>query len=264
MKTKLFLITFVLSLMLMGTVLAEPPFAEEGAGSFSTGYFIEYTPIGVYQTGEDLKVNTHVFNISNGYEIDNATTVCKFSLFNKSGHHIISNVAMDYDTTSEDWEYSIGGGNLTINGEHSYLVDCQDSTNYLGGFVNVEFLTTGLGETTGDIVEGLIWLLFILAVLGNISFLVLTLVKLSTVSETIFGILTSWAFLVLMIIVNFQSGLMTTTFIGTLSGFFITILIWSNGVLPLISLVITMFVKGTQKKKPLSVQELTGRSPFKY
>ncbi len=145
-------------------------------------------------------------------------------------------------------------------GTHTLKTTCW-TPNEVGS--STQFIkVTVTGETTGEIVEGLIWFLFILAVLGNITMLILILVKLVTVRETIFGVLAAWAFYVLMIIVNYQSGLMTTTFIYDISGFVITILTWSNGVLPAISLVVTMFFKGMQKKKPIGINELTGRSPL--
>jgi len=122
---------------------------------------------------------------------------------------------------------------------------------------------TKTGETTGDFMETLIWFLFIAAVMGNLIFFILILVKLVTTNETVFGVLSAWGFYILMLVVNYQSGFLTTRYITTLSEVFLNLMRWSNVVLPIISLVITMFVKGTKQKRPIGVEEFTGKNPLR-
>lgn len=144
-KEGLFLFIFMFLLINISSIDAQPPFVEEGANVFTEGFFVEFTPLSNYKIGDNLKINAHVFNISNGREIDNSTTVCKFSFFNRTGFHVISNVNMTFDLESEDWEYLLDGKNISTSSDYAYLVDCQDTTNNLGGFVAVEFQVTPNG-----------------------------------------------------------------------------------------------------------------------
>lgn len=130
--------------LLFPLVNAQPPFAEEGA--FTEGFFVEFTPIEIHKVNQTLQINAHVFNISNGVELDNATVICTISLFNQSGHHLIDSVNMTFETVGNDWEFVIDGPNFTTLGNYAYLTDCQDSVNGLGGFVAVEFEMTGTAE----------------------------------------------------------------------------------------------------------------------
>ena len=111
--------------------------------------------------------------------------------------------------------------------------------------------------------EIFIWILFIICIVGNITLLILILVKLATTNETIFGVLMAWGFYTLLLITNFLGGYLVTTYIENITDLFLTIFVWSNVVLPVISLVVTMFVKGTKKKKPVGINEITGPSPLR-
>lgn len=124
----------------------------------------------------------------------------------------------------------------------------------------ISFEVTKSGESNfGDIGVMFVYILFTIALVGNVVFLFLTIAKLATSNETLTGVLVSWGFFILMIVVNFLGkNYINSTFIESLSDLTITITTWSNGVLPLISLVVTMFVKGTQKKKPISIKDMTG------
>lgn len=146
-------------------------------------------------------------------------------------------------------------------GIHTLKIVCN-TTGEIGGVYQTVSITR-TGETTSNIIEGLTWFLFVVSIIGNTIFLVLILVKLVTVKETVFGLLEAWAFYLLLLIVNYMGGFMTSDFIASRTDFLITILTWTNGVLPAISLAVTMMIKGTQKKKPISVNEFTGKTPFR-
>lgn len=126
------------------------------------------------------------------------------------------------------------------------------------------FVITKQGMNNGgDNLEIFTYILFIIATLGLFVTLILTLIKLVTSEETIFGIMITWSFLILMILCNYLGQTyVTSTFVENLSSTFVTITIWSNGVLPLISLIVSIFIRSTQKKKVLSPQEITGTFNF--
>lgn len=137
------LIFIFLFLLVFTPFVSAQPFVE--TAQFAQGFAVEFTPLGVYPNGEDIQINAHIFNISNGREIDNTTANCRFSLFEGDGEHVINSVNMTYVDVplgSGDWEFLILGSNFTDNSDHSYLIDCQDATNSLGGFVAVEFTIT--------------------------------------------------------------------------------------------------------------------------
>lgn len=149
-KGGIFLGVFVISLiLLLGLGIAAPPFVEEGASGLLGGFFVEFTPITIFKINSDIQINAHVYNISNGIRIDNATTNCVAHLFNQTGFHVINNINITFDIDGQDWEYIILGGNFTTPGIYAYLVSCQDPTNELGGFVAVEILI----ENTGEVLE---------------------------------------------------------------------------------------------------------------
>lgn len=199
---------------------------------------------GIYEINNNLNVRS----ISNGSSLN-------ISVYYPNSTVLINNQPMT-QLNGNVYNYTLTVPNIW--GEYKYNYCNTDGTSCK----EESFHANLRGEKISNIGEGLAWLLFIIAIIGNITFLILIMVKLVTAQETIFGVLSAWGFYLLMIIVNYQSGLMTTSYIFDLSDLFITIFTWSNGVLPVISLVVTMFIKGTQKKKPIPVDEITGRTPF--
>lgn len=155
---------FFLFLFSLNIINAQPPFIGGGSNTFSSGYFVEFTPIFTYEHGKDIQINAHVFNISNGIEIRNETTICKFSFFDKTGNHVINNQNMTFDTIGEDWEYIIPTSNLTENNIYAYLINCQDKTTGLGGFVIIDLEITRTGKRL-SVEESYIYLILSIGVL---------------------------------------------------------------------------------------------------
>jgi len=101
--------------------------------------------------------------------------------------------------------------------------------------------------------------LFILSLLGLFYTFFLGLGKLATADTTFYDVLLSWSFYILVIIVNHLTAhYVEDVFMYNLTNQFLTLTVWTNGVLPLISLVISFFVRGTQKRNVLSVKEIGG------
>lgn len=159
-KRFIYLFLSIFLILSLVSISAVPPFAEEG--SFTEGIFVEYTPLGTFKIGDTLQINAHTFNISNGVELDNSTVICKFSLFNRTQYHIINNINMTFETVGNDWEYILTEGNISTPSDYAYLIDCQDSTNKLGGFVAVEFEVTRNGKAPpNDIVKVVFFAMFL-------------------------------------------------------------------------------------------------------
>ena len=87
----------------------------------------------------------------------------------------------------------------------------------------------------------------------------LNVFKLITASETIYGVLSSWLFIVLMLISIYLNNYLLDSYASSLSNTFLDISIWTNGVLPVIGLIVSMIYKGFNKKRPPSIQDVSGR-----
>lgn len=160
--------------------------------------------------------------------------------------------------SGDDYLYA---NNLT-SGVGTYLVYGICDENGVKGNWQFSYFISKNGEApAGDNFIIFTYILFIVAAVGMFSMFIFTLAKLVTASETLFGVLTSWSFLLLMLIANYMAkSYILSDFIQNISeSFLTTAFMWVAGFLPLVGLVITIFIKGTQKKKPLGVQEFTGR-----
>jgi hypothetical protein len=120
MKGKIWIYVFVL-IMLVCFVNAQPPFQESSAGTLD----ISFQPTDVFEVGELLQLNFHVFN-STGFKVDNSTTSCEFHLFNDDGTHFIIQDLL-FDEVSEDFFINITASNTTDLGigDYGWLVNCN-------------------------------------------------------------------------------------------------------------------------------------------
>ncbi len=143
-KEGLAIFIFMFLLINISLINAQPPL-EQGANNFAEGFEVEFTKLDIFKVNQTHLFNVHVFNISNGVQIRNLTTVCSFHLFNSSGHHLIDQFNMTFNQFGLDWELEVAGGNFSYVGEFSYLVNCQDPINSLGGLISIGFETTKNG-----------------------------------------------------------------------------------------------------------------------
>ncbi len=124
---------------------------------------------------------------------------------------------------------------------------------------SVMALTPDGSVAAGDNMNIFITTLFIITTLGLFYTLFLTIGNLVTAEETIYAVLLSWGSYILLIIVNHLTAhYVEDVYMYNLSENFINLTPWTNVVLPLVAFIITFFIKNTQKKKLMSVQELGG------
>lgn len=229
--------TIVLMLMMCMILVVNVTAQEQ-----TLGYFKQYSDIELLQVCSNCTYN----NISRVLYPNNSVAVSEAAMTKEGTYYYY-----DLSNASALGEYKVYGyGDL--NGETT-----------VWGYTL--YVTKSGEENPGDIFIIFLYTLFLLATFGIFITLFLTIIKVSLARETVYGVLFSWSFLVLMIFVNYLSkNYITNDFVSSLSGIFITATIWTNGVLPVISLIITMFIKGTQKKKPISPEEITGniRRPY--
>lgn len=144
-------------LCLIGLVTAQPPFSQ--SVGFTDGYLIEFPQQGTIPQNQDYLFNFHVYNLSNGFPIDNSVTDCFFHLYDNSGLHLIE-TNLDYVSENE-WQINVTQGNFTREGDYSYIVQCNSSI--LGGFQSVGFEVSNADRQI-NISESIIYILLTIGV----------------------------------------------------------------------------------------------------
>lgn len=237
-------------------------FSKQGALYFTNdGVIVNTLVYDVIKANENITLYMTPYQL-NGKTYDNSSVDCRVGIVNPDGTrlYLLEQANFTVIGNNDIWTATLPGSFLYETGEYLFNWDCQDGTR--GGYFNSHMAVTINGELAGDTMQIFIWVVFITATIGNILLLILILVKLATTRETVFGVLMAWGFYILMIVSSYLGGFLISSYITDLADIFLTIFVWSNGVLPVISLIITMFVKGTKKKSPISIEEMTGRVPF--
>lgn len=126
-------------------------------------------------------------------------------------------------------------------------------------------ITPSGNEVAGGNFLIFLYLLFGVILVLMLYTLVMTVVKVVTVSETIYGVLFTWCvYLSLLVLSWLTSNYSTSGFLRSNVDLFSTIARFTHIVLPLLSFIISMFARSMEKKRPLKVQEITGRSFVGY
>lgn len=248
----------VLILMLMLIFL---PFINAAAVQVSTatGMQIDYPKYDIIKNGSDHRFHLHVINST--ATKTNLTTSCLLHVYNQTGWDLdIGSQFMEFEAyNGVDFAKTVSGGNFSKVGIYSYVVQCNSSNEV--AFASGQLLVTNSGyELAGDNFTAIIYILFIFAVSGLMYTFLLGLAKLATGETTVYDVIISWAFYILLIIVNYLgTQYLIRTFVQDLSSTFLTLTVWTNGVLPVISFIISIFIRSTKKRKLLAIQEIAGR-----
>jgi hypothetical protein len=150
--------------------------------------------------------------------------------------------------------------NTNITGLYSYSwnpngIDCSEK-----GCGNSFMITNNGLNPAGDPLTIFIYLIFIFSFILSFYSFFINLVRIAIASQTIYNVLTSIGSFILIIFSHYLAKeYLLSRFIEDITGTLIQVTAWTNVVLPLIAFVITIFVKGTQKKRPMSIQEMSGR-----
>lgn len=233
---KIFLIFFV-SLFLLSLISA----TQESLGTFKAGE------------------NIQIIQLCGTCTYNNITSL----IYNPTSTTILSSVAMIQ--TGSQYSYILNGTNTTeMFG--TYIVNGIGDLNGNPQSWAVTFEITPNGQQSpGDNFNLFIYILFGFVFFFSFFFMILNIAKLATASETIFGLALSWCVYFLMlfnswIIVNYS----VSSFLRDNISWVIASFGFTNFLLPLISMFISFFKRGTEKRRPLNVQELTGRGFMRY
>lgn len=216
---------------------------------------VHYVPLNTSREWEIHLVNTT-------RQITSAAT-CGIHIYNEysDGGHAYLNSSSTFSNTY-DIEMITPAAVHNKKGEYSIKVFCNTS-NEAGLYESTYYVTKSGNPPADDIFTTFIYALFIFGSLGLFYTLFLGFAKLATGSETIYDVLVSWCFFILMLIINYLGQeFLIRTYVEDLSALFISISIWTNGLLPVISFIISVIWRSLKKKKNLSVQELAGRNLY--
>jgi hypothetical protein len=149
------------------------------------------------------------------------------------------------------------GTNLT----GTYLVTGNNDPNGVRNVWDYNFYITPNGERLkGDNFLIFAYLVSLIAVIASIVWIILNIVQLVTFSTTVMNLLSSWAtYVILMFAWFLNQSYVPNSSLSSLLDMSLKVTAFTSLALPLIGLIVTMVYKSTQKKKPVSVVDLTGR-----
>jgi hypothetical protein len=128
------------------------------------GFDITLAAFNYLEQKKPYDFHIHVFNKSNGVSINNSIC-CSLHLYNKTGNHI--NVQEDCQASNTfDYEFEIAASNLTTIGRRAFIVQCENATQGLGGFIESSFFVTEDGEDNANLdrTSGLVVFLFLFSI----------------------------------------------------------------------------------------------------
>jgi len=131
--------------------------------NFEQGYTITPQEKEVLEQGQNFKINFFVLNRTNGYPIDNTSTICVFFMSNLG--NIIINSTVLY---GEYWYYNINGGNFSDLGQYDYGIICINEDSNQGGAIVGKFIITPSGQGGA---ENTTFFIFIITIIYSITFL---------------------------------------------------------------------------------------------
>lgn len=243
----LFCLTILLTLSLLAAV---PPFVQTS----SNGCQAESLKINIIKFNQSHEFNLHVLNTSDGKPLNINQINCSFHLYDDTGEHIYLNDTANFYQLY-DFEYRIPANNFTKIGYYKYIFTCNNT--YEGCFVSGDLQTTISGlNPAGDNLLIFFFLLFTIVVASLIYVLIMNVTKIALIETSVYDVALSWTVYFVMIIAYWLATLYSPTlsFMNFL-GVMLYVAAFTHVILPIISLVLTIFIKGTQKKKPAYLGE---------
>jgi hypothetical protein len=121
---------FLLALLLiMPFSLAISPFVQQ---SSSGGLEINYVTDNYFKANIDHDFNCHVTNATAIQK--NNTTSCILHIYTLNGHHQ-AKINMDWHADDQEFTYLMSGNNFTELGEHTYLIQCNNTNKQISTII---------------------------------------------------------------------------------------------------------------------------------
>jgi len=137
------IIFFILLFVLCSFITAVAPVTTIFTGD--TGLNVEVNIMPTYKYGEARWSVIHVFNQSNGFQLNNFTNPnmsCHMHLRNSQGFEIIKVKAMTHD---DHWDLNGSGGGMNPIGLYAWTLACNDNVTITGGYASGYFSITENG-----------------------------------------------------------------------------------------------------------------------
>jgi len=216
---------------------------------------------------------TTVYNIYNAYYYGTFKPNSEINIINPCSNSSFSNITTllyPNRTTAKQniiMTKNLDSYNYTFKDTNTlgvYLVFMVCDKEYYLDDYYLYFLITRTGQTPAD--DNLlifIYLIFIMIISLLIYTMVINVAKTATIETTVSDVAISWGLYFVMLTLYYLARVyIIDDFILNFSGIFLSITAFTHVVLPLISLILTMFIRSTEKKRLISVNEFTGR-PFR-
>ena len=143
MKYSFYTVLFFSLLLSLSFVAAAPPFQEFESTS---GLYLRGPSIEIVEIGADYRIHVHVINISNAAKMINDTTTCFYHLYNQTGWDT-SYAELEFeDYNGVDFAYTIDGGNWSVEGDYSLVVQCEETATGMQGLHVFDFSATRTGQ----------------------------------------------------------------------------------------------------------------------
>lgn len=253
-----FILVLMFTILILPLVASAPPVKTIVSGQ-TTGLTISPNLVNYVPQNSIREWEIHALNDS---KLITSGLTCTIHIYEeqKDGGHIYFNSSSTFMDVY-DIEIISPASITAVKGQYSFKAYCNTSSQ-AGLYEGTYYVTKSGNPPADDITTTFIWLLFIASVLLLFYTFFLMLAKLVTADVTVYDVLLSWSGFILMIIVNYLSEeYLIRTYVENLTATLLSLTVWTNGVLPIIAFIITMFIKSTMKKKPLSPQEIGG---FRY
>lgn len=241
MKNKILIILCMM--LFLNFISAVPPVTT--VSQFSEGFVVEYPAMEYLKQGTDFDFHFHVFNISNGVNLNSGIT-CFMHIYNSSGNHIYEGFD---NVTSHTFDYSFKpNGLFNEPGLFYYIVQCNNSA--LGGYTEHAFEVIPTGNSF-DISNAVLYG-FILALIGMFLFFSINGIKKSTNGSWLIAYI-CLTYILLYLLVGFlylmsKYYLFTTPIFESI--FYISWFVMGIGFLPFV-IVLTLYILGQEAKAVL-------------
>lgn len=232
---------FALLLMLASTVSAVQ------TSNDNNGYVVEYPPLKTIPFNQSISFSFHIFNATSGGYINDSSLSCIFHLMDNKGSHLVRSPL----TYTGDYDYFtvVDPGNFSYNGNYGYVVQCGDPD--VGGFDSVPLVVTPAGhEPVGDVTFAAYTIIFIAIIFSLLFMFFYTFGGLVSLTTDVLDVsLNVGIYFALFVFKFFVAEFIGIPLMNDILVFAFEIAVWTNVILPLIAMFMTMVMGSFLRKK---------------
>lgn len=239
MVKKVILSLFFLVLILP-MVMGVPP--QTQTSNIAEGLEIAYPKYDYIKQNSSFTLNTHVINTTS--PVTDAT--CLTHLYGPMGIHTAK---LDMVLDGIEYEADINGGNFTDLGIHSYIIQCNTTSE--AGFVSGALEITASGkEPAGDVFKLGFSVLIIVLSGSLIIILIRSIGHIIDLDYDLMDLGSTWGlYLALFAATMIANEYMSNSIINETLVFYIEILSFPMIIVPMVALVFSIFVQGKRRNK---------------